>query len=129
MTISTLYIEVLKDGKFKLAKPMLYDMGDKVITIYQGFVWDGASIPKSLWSTIGCPSDYLYESCLHDALYASCIYNRKDSDKMFYKALVAMGVDTVKALTMYLAVRAGGESSYGKKNMAEAREFISVEFK
>lgn len=129
MYITDLHIKVLKGGRFQLLTPIMYNLKDKIITIHTGFTWDGASIPRSLWSTIGCPSDYLYESCLHDALYASNIYNRKDSDKMFYYALIARGVDYVTAKAMYLAVRVGGEFAYDREGMADAREFISVDFK
>ena len=129
MNISTLHVEILKDGRFKLLYPIHYEFDDKTVVIHKGFIWDGASIPRELWSIVGCPSDYLYESCLHDALYASCLYSRKDSDKMFHSALTAMGVDYFTAKTMYLAVSAGGEFHYGKKSKSEAREFVSVEWK
>ena len=129
MNISNLNVHVLKDGRFKLLSSVHYEMEDKTITIHEGFIWDGASIPRELWSVVGCPSDYLYESLLHDALYASCIYNRKDSDKMFHACLIAMGVDYFTAKTLYLGVRVGGEFAYGKKSKSEAREFVSVEFK
>jgi len=129
MNISNLNIHVLKDGRFKLLSSIHYEFEDKIITIHEGFIYDGASIPKSLWSIIGCPMDYAYESCLHDALYASCIYNRKDSDKMFHSALIANGHDYFTAKTLYLGVRVGGELFYGKKSKSEAREFVSVDFK
>lgn len=129
MTISELNLKVLSDSKFCLTTDVRYEFDDKIITIHKGFIWDGASIPRELWSVVGCPCSHLAESCLHDALYASCIYNRKDSDKMFHSALIANGNDYFTAKTLYLGVRVGGELFYGKKSKSEAREFVSVEFK
>jgi len=72
--------------------------------------------------------DYAHESCLHDALYASKIFNRKDCDKYFYKALKARGVSSIIAKEMYLGVRFGGEAHFGSDSVSSAREFVSVEW-
>lgn len=128
MFTSTLKIEVLKDGKYKLISPLSFKDENIIITIHEGFIYDGASIPKSLWSIIGCPMDYAYESCLHDALYSSKIFSRKESDKYFFKALKDRGVSLILAKEMYLGVRFGGEAHFGSDSIADAREFISVEW-
>jgi len=128
MKISQLNVEVLKDGRFKLLSSVHYEMEDKTITIHEGFVWDGASIPRELWSVVGCPCSYLVESCLHDALYASKIFPRKDCDKYFYKALKTRGVSLITAKELYLGVRFGGEEHFGSDSIADAREFVGVEW-
>lgn len=129
MFTSPLRIEALKDRKYQLLSPLRFKDGKITITIHAGFVYDGASIPRSLWSVIGCPMDYAYESCIHDALYASKLFNRKECDKYFYKALRARGVSLSIAKQMYLGVRFGGEAHFGGDSIAEAREFVSVEVK
>jgi len=128
MFISPLRIEALKGGKFQLLSPLGFKDGKILITVQKGFIYDGASIPRSLWSVIGCPMDYAYESCLHDALYASKIFNRKECDKYFYKALKARGVSLMIAKEMYLGVRFGGEAHFGSDSIADAREFVGVEW-
>jgi len=102
MFITPLRIEALRDGQYKLLSPLSFKDGDVIITVQKDFIYDGASIPKSLWSIIGCPMDYAYESCLHDALYASKIFPRKDCDKYFHKALKARGVINI---TLYLLIK------------------------
>lgn len=129
MFISPLRIEALKDGKYQLLSPLRFKDGKITITVHAGFIYDGASIPRSLWSVIGCPMDYAYESCIHDALYASKLFNRKECDKYFYKALKARGVSLSIAKQMYLGVRFGGDAHFGSDSLAEAREFVSVEVK
>jgi len=129
MFITPLRIEALKNGQYKLLSPLGFKDGNIIITIHAGFIYDGASIPRSLWSVIGCPMDYAYESCIHDALYASKLFNRKECDKYFYKALRARGVSLPIAKQMYLGVRFGGEAHFGSDSVADAREFVSVEVK
>lgn len=128
MFITPLRIEALKDGQYKLLSPLGFKDKNIIITIHAGFIYDGASIPRSLWSVIGCPMDYAYESCIHDALYASKLFNRKECDKYFYKALRAQDVSLSIAKQMYLGVRFGGESHFGSDSVADAREFVSVEW-
>ena len=128
MFISPLRIEALKGGKFQLLSPLGFKDGNILITVQKGFIYNGASIPRSLWSVVGCPMDYAYESCLHDALYASKIFNRKECDKYFYKALKARGVSLITAKELYLGVRFGGEEHFGSDSIADAREFVGVEW-
>jgi len=128
MFITHLDIRALGGGKYQLLSPLSFKDGDVIITVQKDFIYDGASIPKSLWSIIGCPMDYAHESCLHDALYASKIFNRKDCDKYFYKALKARGVSSIIAKEMYLGVRFGGEAHFGSDSVSSAREFVSVEW-
>jgi len=128
MFISPLRIEVLKGGKYQLLSPLGFKDGNILITVQKGFIYDGASIPRSLWSVVGCPMDYAYESCLHDALYASKIFNRKECDKYLYKAMKARGVSLITAKEIYLGVRFGGEEHFGSDSIADAREFVGVEW-
>jgi Protein of unknown function (DUF1353) len=80
----------------------------------QGVVWiapagarfDGASIPRSLWSVMGGPFEGKYRnaSVLHDVAYEE--HNRpwEDCDRMFYNAMRCSGVGAVEAKTMYYAL-------------------------
>jgi hypothetical protein len=71
---------------------------------------DGASIPKVFWSIVGGPYTGLYRnaSVIHD--YYCDVRTRpwKEVHRMFYDAMLASGVDKMKAKLMYLAVRFGG---------------------
>jgi len=100
------------------------------ITVYKGLRYNSASIPRALWSIIGCPIDYAFEAALHDPLYGSRLLSRRECDVVFYEALILQGVPREKAIPMYLAVRKGGQSNYDEAitNASYYREFIKVEF-
>lgn len=129
MFASYLKFMLIDNGKYHLIDDLVFEASSYIITVYSGFIWNGANIPTSLQSIVGCPMDYAYESCLHDALYASKLFSRKDCDKLFHKALLARGVDEALAKAMYLAVRLGGEQNYGGDAIYQAREFVSVRLK
>lgn len=115
-------------GKYELLQDVSVSVNGWIITVYKGFVWDGASIPESLIDVIGCPIDYAYESCIHDALYRTHLLDRKSADKIFHKLLVQNGVPLIKAKAMYLAVRVGGEEAYSNTSMkSHYRNFVFIE--
>ena len=130
--LTTLKVDVLGDNTYKLIAPLIYESKKVLITVHTSFDFDGASIPQSLWTAIGCPmgGKYSRASCLHDALYASRLFSRKDCDKFFHEAMIADGVSKAKALEFYLAVRAFGDSYYDEyENLDKYRNLIQVEAK
>ena len=117
---------------FELLAPLVYENRLFIITVYPGFDYDGASIPKAFWSVIGPPMGELYSraACLHDAMYAAKIFDRKTCDKLFHEAMLSDGVDSATAKQMYLAVRGFGASAYDySPEVAKYRQFINVELK
>lgn len=130
--ITPLDTRLIGEQKFMLIAPLEYENKQIKITIYQSFEFDGASIPESLWTIIGCPFGGLYTkaSCLHDALYASHVFDKKTSDKLFHEAMIASGVKEQTAKQMYLAVRAFGDQAYNEKyEIQKNRNLIEVEIK
>lgn len=85
------------------------------IFISKGFIYDGASIPRFLWSIIGCPfrPKYRAVALVHDYLY-SIYADRKLADQIFKQMLLDAGVSKVKAATMYRALRMFGGRAYRK---------------
>ena len=71
-----------------------------------GSVVDGASIPRSLWSTMGGPFEGKYRnaSVLHDVAYDQKNKPWEDCDRMFYNAMRCSGVSAVEAGTMYYSL-------------------------
>lgn len=67
-----------------------YTYGD--VTIPQGFVYNGASIPSYLEWLFGSPykTSYLRASCVHDFLYTKNKYKktRMEADLIFYNILL-----------------------------------------
>jgi hypothetical protein len=93
-----------------------------VIKAKKGFEWDGATIPRSLWSIIGYyPTGIMLAASLwHDLIYVKkgLIYNlyeekeefisRKHCDQLFYAHMLKSGVDKKAAKTMYQTIRVFG---------------------
>jgi hypothetical protein len=101
------------------------------ITIPNGFVYDGASVPRFLWSIFDIYPDGIHRpaSLIHDYIYKRkgclpiqqyCIYyidgwistqykwTRRDADRLFFRILRESGVPKFKRRIMYYAVRLFG---------------------
>ena len=74
-----------------------------------GTVVNGASIPRTLWSTVGSPytGDYRRAAVVHDAAVGQQGVLRADADTMFYYACLAGGCSLVQAKMLYAGVRIG----------------------
>ena len=129
---SILSISLIDEQLFSLNSQLIYENDKYIFIIHKGFKFDGASIPRPLWSLYGCPFGGIYTmaSCLHDALYATHLMNRKDADKLFHEAMTASGVNQLLAKQLYLGVRSFGENAYTEKQeLAYNREFIEIKIK
>jgi hypothetical protein len=94
-----------------LTAPIRYeDTLGIVHTAPQGFAFDGASIPRPLWSLMGGPLDgpYVRSAALHD--YECAVQMRPSAEvhRRFRHAMRAEGVGAVRAALMYAAVAAFG---------------------
>lgn len=98
------------------------------IVIPEGFEYDGASVPRLLWSIVGVSRDGLHRAAalVHDWIYRhggilpdasfwkdnhsiECFpWRRHQADKLFANILALSGVSRLKRRLMYLGVRAGG---------------------
>lgn len=96
-----------KTREMKLLEPFAFKGPDcKVWPVPKGAIVDGASIPKIFWSVIGGPFEGRYRdaSVVHDYY---CKVQSEPSDEvheMFYNAMLANGVDSIKAGLMFYAV-------------------------
>lgn len=74
-----------------------------------GTVINGASIPRTLWSSVGSPytGDYRRAAVLHDAAVGKEGVLRADADSMFYFACLAGGCSLLQAKLLYAGVRIG----------------------
>jgi hypothetical protein len=127
--LSKLKVEVTGEQSFILLEPLIYKREDYTIIVHTGFDFDGASIPRLLWSIAGCPMGGLYSApaCIHDALYASKIFDKKTCDKIFHEAMLVAGVNRQLAKEMYLAVRAFGSSTYEEaEDIQKYRNLIEI---
>lgn len=75
----------------------------------KGTIIDGASIPRTLWSSVGSPytGDYRRAAVVHDAVVDKKGILRAEADTMFYYACLAGGCSLVQAKLLYAGVRVG----------------------
>lgn len=103
-----LIVELKNDGRdVELKVPFAYqDPGGKLWSVPTGTVVNGASIPQSFWSIIGGPFEGKYReaSVIHDYLCDTQTATWEDTHLVFYNAMRANDVGTLKAKLMYAAV-------------------------
>lgn len=82
------------------------------INIPPGYSFDGASIPRAIWSFIGHPFDptYTLAACVHDwycdiSSLSGDYQVRVIGDAVFFALLARAGVPSWKRSLMYCAVR------------------------
>ena len=120
-----LSLDVIGDQAYEVTQPLVWEDSELVIQVNPGFDFDGASIPKALWSAVGSPmtGGYQRAGCLHDALYASEWFARDVCDKLFLEAMESDGVSWIKRNLMYNAVRAFGWTVWKGHKKAEVDEY------
>lgn len=116
-------LNIQVDGSqiFILDEDLIWEGETRKIVVKKGFDFDGASIPRFLWSIIGSPmtGGYQRAACLHDALYAGEVLPRKECDGLFLEAMKSDGVSYTKRYSMYWAVRTFGGSVWDKHDREE----------
>jgi hypothetical protein len=107
-----LVLKPLPDGRnMKVVNDFTYtDWTGHTLTARAGFVSDGATIPRAVWSLVGGPWDGAYRDAavVHDVGCVSHKYTWRDTHRLFYEAMLDAGVDRSLALTMYWGVLVGG---------------------
>ena len=111
-----LKVNIIKEDVFILLEDVTVEVLGYSITVKKGFDFDGASIPKWLWSIYGSPlnGDYVVASLIHDGLYASQKVSKKVSDKIFLDVMKQSNVGYIKRTSMYLAVKLFGGKAWDK---------------
>lgn len=120
----------IDEDTFILLHRLIYKNDKFEITVYKGFDFDGASIPRIFWTLIGSPTTgrYTKPACLHDALYASKLFSRKMCDDLFLEAMKAENVGCIIRTLIYNAVRLGGFIAYkNSDNLQKYRNLIQIE--
>ena len=115
-----LELEIIDDNLFILSKDKSVESLGYSVTVKNGFDFDGASIPKWLWSIYGSPlnGNYVVASLIHDGLYASQKVSKSVSDRIFLDIMKQSNVGCIKRTSMYLAV-----TMFGGKDWKEASEY------
>ena len=112
---------------YRLEEDVSYLVGCVPVFIRKGFVYDGASIPRPVWSLVGLyPGGVMEEpALLHDYLYihggvvsvSRDRISRAMVDKAFFDMMIASGVRKSQAYICYAAVRIFGGMFWNNKKM------------
>lgn len=100
----------------------------KILRIKQGYIYDGASIHRSLWWILGSPFEFSY-AIVHDILYQAELLTRAEADWEFIEILKLKGIGWFKRNAMWIGLRAGGWavwSEHTEESIAEARKFVTL---
>ena len=122
MEKTKLILDPISNGKAVLLEDYVYSINGYDITIFKGFVTDGASVPHSLQWLYNPFGRYIKAAIVHDFLYSSYNnigINRTLADKIFRHIMQETGVDNRTVRRFYIAVRAFGETSWKKKILNE----------
>lgn len=98
------------DRGMRLLEPFSYtDAKGRHWEVPAGMEVDGATIPRTLWSSVGSPytGDYRRAAILHDAAIHDPRVARIDADAMFYEACLAGGCPVKQAQLLYAGVCIG----------------------
>ena len=90
-----------------------------------GTVINGASIPRTLWSSVGSPytGSYRRAAVVHDAAIGHAGIARAQADTMFYFACLAGGCSLLQAKLLYAGVRIG---AWAGSQASLARDPVAV---
>ena len=118
MEKTKLLLEPISNGKAVLLEDYVYSINGYDITIFKGFVTDGASVPHSLQWLYNPYGKYINAAVVHDYLYS--VYNntginRTLSDKIFRHIMKETGVDSRIVRKFYAAVKYFGATSWKTK--------------
>lgn len=91
---------------------LIFDFDNPFQVVPAGFVFDGASVPRMLWSFLDPAGEAFEAACVHDYFYETGLKTKDYADKAFRSMLLRYGVDKKKAEVAYRAVRRFGKGSY-----------------
>jgi hypothetical protein len=122
-----LFFPVPGSDKMELGQDYVFHVDGLEIWIPKGYRWNGASVPKFLWSIFGgrFEPDRLEASLKHDWVYLNHSVGRAASDRQFLLDLLEANMATAKAVAMHQAVRIFG-ASHWPTSAEDQREINSL---
>lgn len=98
------------DRDMRLLETFWYtDPNGRRWTAPQGSITNGASIPRTLWTSVGSPFTGAYRcaAIIHDVALRNGAIVRDDADSMFFHACMAGGCTPLGCKLLYAGVRVG----------------------
>lgn len=121
------WVQLLPNGRMiELAGDYPVMVGSYHVTAPKGFQTDFASIPRAFWAIIPPMGLHSGAAIIHDYLYVHHSYvdprtgtvhdvTRKEADVLFLMLMLYSGVSTLRAWTMYRAVRLFGKKAWNRQ--------------
>lgn len=110
------------DRDMRLLEPFWYiDPAGRRWDAPTGSITNGASIPRSLWSSVGSPytGGYRRAAIVHDIAIRTPGVIRDEADTMFYYACLSGGCLLLEARLLYVGVRVGTWASIASNAATE----------
>ena len=107
-------VEILEDGTLKLEEDLQFSITDLCgieirVCVPRGFICDGTSLPRILWSVLGPPvqGDHLTASIFHDwwCVQAKTSAERRLGDSLFLYQLGQAKIHRFKRFCMWAGCR------------------------
>lgn len=116
-----------KTDLWRLGNDWYFYIDGKTFWVPTGYTYDGASIPRPVWSIIGSPFEprYMAAALAHDWLYLMHLVGRSVADEVFFQLLRQCGVGLWRARIMWGAVRSCGYPAW-TNNEADNREIARI---
>jgi hypothetical protein len=109
----------LSNELVSLYKPFRVEITGMPLVVPEGFISNGNSTPRSLWSIIPpLAGEYGEAGIVHDYLYSidsGDMYNRQDADMIHFSIGRYRGANLIKARLIYRSLRMFGESRWKKQ--------------
>lgn len=101
----------------RLYEPFAFSIDDDDFKVLPGFWWDGASIPRALWSVVGDPwdEDITPGALIHDILYGSHWFSQRKADDILFKVNKLNDMGWLKNHTVWATLRVCGHVAYNGK--------------
>jgi len=109
----------------RLLNDVVVSFDGQTLVIPDGFLTDGASVPRGLWNVFPPFGKYNKASLLHDYLYKIGMVNdapisRKQADDLFLDAMAGLGVPRWQRWAMWAGVRVGAWGAWNNCRDADA---------
>lgn len=97
---------VFRDGKvkFKLREDHIYNGPTFYLKAPKGYIFDGATVPRFLWSVFERFGPWTRAAMYHDILYDRRIGTKAAADALFLEIMELDGVPAWKRYAMFAAV-------------------------
>ncbi len=99
---------IQKIGKYTFK--LVEDFTAAGVTVPAGFEFDGASVPRLLWTMFNPVGELFEASIVHDYMYENALETKEKADDKFYEIAKMYGAN--RAWAAYWAVRLGGRGNY-----------------